>query len=144
MRNIEFGMLFSILRSLFDIKLFSVNQNNLNIEESDLIGQRMSKYLMGTVDSYLAEGYSQNISDATKKAVRNTGNVTTSRDGNKWGNSLKYVSGLKVEPNIESEIIDVINYYIKRSWGYDRIIKYIKDKFLIKVSTSYISTHRLI
>ena len=84
MRNIEFGMLFAILRSLFNIKLFSVNQNNLNIEETDLIGQRMSKYLMGTVDSYLAEGYSQNISDHTKKATKNINGITISRDGNKW------------------------------------------------------------
>ena len=96
MRNIEFGTMFNILRSLFGIKLFSVNQSNLNISPNETMGVKMSKYLMSTVDSYLAEGYSKNISDHTRKAVKIQNGVTMSNKGNIWGNKFTDLAGNKV------------------------------------------------
>jgi hypothetical protein len=144
MRNIEFGMLFAILRSLFKVKLFSVNQDNLNITDDDLIGVRMSKYLMGTVDSYLAEGYSQNISDHTKKAIKDNKGITVSKNGNKWGKSLKRNDkpiSVKETQEINKAIIDLIRFYEKKNikFYFDYIIKYIKENQNINISKTYIS-----
>jgi len=139
MRNIEFGMLFAILRSLFEIKLFSVNQDNLNINESDLIGVRMSKYMMGTIDSYLAEGYSQNISDAVKKAFHKKDGISISRDGNKIGRYFTDSTGkkTKVSPNriisMRKRIIE-----LNKSYDQDKIISLINSEFNVLVSKSYI------
>ena len=67
-RNIEFGLLFAVICSLFNVKIYSVKQEDLNRKENEEIGERISRYIRIAMYSFLAEGYSKNISDNAKRS----------------------------------------------------------------------------
>ena len=140
MRNIEFGVFFSLLRYWFRVKLFSCNQENLNPLESDTIGIKMSRYLMQTIDSYLAEGYSKNISDAVKKTVTRIGDVTVSSQGNQWAGGLLNQEGKKVSLKTYEQIRNKVRYL--RSYfhySYEEIINKIEEEFKVRPSMGWLS-----
>lgn len=144
MRNLEFGMFFSLLRFWFNINIYSVNQDNLNFKKDESLGSKMSKYMMSTVDSYLAEGYSKNVSDHTRKAV-DKGDLTLSHKGKIWGKGLKDLNGAKLSKkqtqDIQHKIKELINWYKSKNikYYYSLIINRILKDYNVKISKGYIS-----
>lgn len=140
MRNIEYGTLFTLLRYWFGINLFSVNQENLNVLESDTLGIKMSKYVMSSIDSYLAEGYSKNISDAVKKSYHKRQGITISREGKKWGRYFTNLDGKKVQisPSKVLELKERIKE-LNKSYCQKETLERIEKEFKLRISISFMN-----
>jgi len=145
MRNMEYCLLFSILACLYDVKIYSCKNGLMSADAKETPSIKLSKYLLSSIHSYSGEEYSYNISKNVKKAVNHDKKITVSKDGKKWGRQLVDLDG----NNIEVKQIQKINKYIltliedyeqsgKKGY-YSKIIKYISNKFNVKVSKSYIT-----
>ncbi len=147
-RNILFGLLFGLVCEVFNCKVYSCCQEDLNAVDDESIGDRISRYIRLAMYQFLAEGYSKNVSDNTKKVVRREdGKTTKSKFGKKWGRWFMFKDGIKrpLEPKEADRLYNYIkhqiNNYEKRKikYYYPLIIEKVIKEFSVKISNSYIS-----
>jgi len=139
-RSIEYGLLFSLICSILKVRVFSVNQEDLNSKENENIGEKIGRYIRLAMYSFLAEGYSKNISDHTKKAFSKHGFSSYSKDGKHIGRKLKNNNGIDTNLSIqetmklEEEII-----LLTKTRTYKRVVEIIRDRHGLRISPAYIS-----
>jgi len=145
MRNMEYCLFFAILSCLFRVKIYSCKDGLMSVEVKETPSQKLGKYMLSAIYSYSGEEYSYNISKNVKKAVNKDGKITISKDGNKWGRKLKATDGTNVSIETQKKINKVIislieDYEVRKVAGYyPKIIKFIEEKYKIKVSKYYIN-----
>lgn len=149
-RNIVFGLLFGCLCELFGCNVYSCNQEDLNAKENEEIGHKIGRYVRLAMYSFLAEGYSRNISDNVKKSFKKSNGITYSKDNKRIGWYFKNIKGerefLKKEKLEEiykfmkKEIIKYEKHKCRNYYNY--IIKDIKNKWGIIINKSTLTRHK--
>lgn len=147
MRNLEYSLFFSMLCTFADVRIYSYNDEPFAVNMNMSPTEKLVKYLDLSIKAYSGEEYSYNISKNVKKMVDSTGGTTYSTKGNKWGRKFTDVYGKKIDldRDIEQQLLKYVEkrlklyIKIKKIGYYDLIIKECADKFLLKISKSYIS-----
>jgi len=149
-RNTTYGILFGAITNLYNVKIFTVNQNaDLIINESDTSTEKSISYLKMALYSQQAEIYSENTSNNTKKAFEVKGGLTYSKKGTLLGNWFRDLNNNRVKLSknkaisLHNRLINLIDYYetkTKIMHYYSLIVKQIEKEFKITISKSYITS----
>jgi len=147
MRNLELGLLSSILFKLFNVTIYSYKQGIIRFEENEIPVTRFTKYILASANSFEAESYSWNTSENIKKSIDRTSDITMSRKGNKWGTKFRNAEGKKIDiplkemESLNRRILYLVNYYEnKKTYGYyPLIIEDIKREKGVLISKAYIT-----
>jgi DNA invertase Pin-like site-specific DNA recombinase len=157
MRNLELGLLLSIIFKMFNVTIYSYKQGIIKIEDDEIPVSRFTKYILASANSFEAESYSWNISENVKKAIDKDAEFTRSNPskdnplGNKWGGQFSNILPdgtkeiIKLSEQEERSLVRRIDFLIKKfdSEGktryYPEIIEDIRKSKGILLSASYIS-----
>lgn len=147
MRNLELGLLSSILFKLFNVTIYSYKQGVIKFEENEIPVTRFTKYILASANSFEAESYSWNTSENIKKSINKTSDITMSNKGNKWGSQFRDTEGknikldLKEIESLNRRIMWLIKKYEEsKTYGYyPLIIEDIKREKGVLISKAYIT-----
>lgn len=148
MRNVKFNLLFSLLASIHNVTIYSYQDNEIKKKRTEEdYDEEFITLLLNVLAAKKAEDYSRDISKNTKKAFTREKNSSYSRKGNKVGKKFKDSEGDPVTLTAEEEnrmydyvVSRIVYYKLKKiNCFYPMIIKELKERFNIVVSTAYIS-----
>ncbi len=147
-RIIEYNLLFSFLCDIFNIKIFSANQDYIKIATDEDTTQKGMRYIFLSLIAMKSEEYSSDTNKNTKKAVNKQKNTTLSYKNNVWGKGFKTVRGKKLTTmqtmKLKDRIVFLVAYHdrLHHKQYYREIIDMIYIEFKVKITKSTISKMR--
>jgi len=146
MRNLKFNMLFSILSSIHDVRIFSFSDREINgnSQESDT---EFITLLLAMLSAKKAQDYSDDISKNIKKSFTKVQGISFSREGRKLGRKFKNLDGEYIDLtkdevlNLKLRLEKIILKF--NSIGYKSYTSKVRNKiiteFNIDLSSRYIN-----
>jgi len=148
-RRIEYNLLFSILCDLYNVKIYSCNQDQIKQKENPTTMDKSLKYMMLLFTAISSEQYSESISKNTKKSIQKKKHISVSYKNKTWGKGfIDNKTGKKLKHEVQNTMLNSIDTMIsdfesKNAQNYFKyIIDHVYNNYNVNIDKSYLSKRK--